>query len=467
MSHSGRVSRQEKRTTKTKQQDLSVSYDEEEEISDYSFDVDSGDFARNSNISNKHRQKTLSYEIKEKINTSDTDDTEEDAAAAAAAAAAVTTEDNIRPRRSSFHENKTTLELRKGSNEFRSDGAFKYDEIESPEVLERKRKRRLSRRRRSENRSLETSKDLEENRKKASSRTHGISTFNSGEKDTNEKSRKKGQRSNHGEVSEKVELPIAEILKKAQENNRTKYAEEPIPLTELKSDTIYVQGRNGFSAMKITRGRSANKKKVEKSADSYSHPIRIAILVQKVWKCTGFICQGLLAGMAFMHFILIQTYFNDSHEFLHSYSYLAEIYTNIFSFLLVMCLIATFDKFDLANLDVEHLREIYMNEAKSAVAIPLYLITFCLHQVSLRVDDKLSLIYYNASSISITETTFKNESSIQVPLNEMTTWQRMTLSKDVLAVLAWFFVSLGTRDDMLLIHLETMEKYAEILRSTT
>ena len=89
----------------------------------------------------------------------------------------------------------------------------------------------------------------------------------------------------------------------AQENNRTKY-EEPIPLTELTSDTIYVQGRKGFSAMKIPDGHSSKKKR-EKSSGSYSHPVRVAIMVQKVWKCTGFIYQGLLGGIAFMHFILV------------------------------------------------------------------------------------------------------------------------------------------------------------------
>lgn len=34
------------------------------------------------------------------------------------------------------------------------------------------------------------------------------------------------------------------------------------------------------------------------------------------------------------------------------------------------------------------------------------------------------------------------------------------MSKDLFAVLAWLFVALGTRDDMLLTHLEAMEKYA-------
>lgn len=185
MSRLERVSRQKQRT-KSRHKEEKVSYnvekkeeeDDEEEISDYSFEVESGDFGRNPNIP-KNRDKT-SYDIKEEINSNS--ETEED------------TTDIIRPRRSSILENKTSKESKKDSNEFRSDGAFKYDEIESPEVLERKRKRRLSRRRRSENRSLETSKDLEENRKKASSsRTHGISTFNSGERDTTtERSRKRG-----------------------------------------------------------------------------------------------------------------------------------------------------------------------------------------------------------------------------------------------------------------------------------
>lgn len=88
MSHSERTSRQEK-ITKSRQRDVSVSNDEEE-ISSYSFDVDSGNFARNPNIS-KNCQKTSSYEIREEINSSD-DTTEEDAAA--------TTTDIIRPRRS-------------------------------------------------------------------------------------------------------------------------------------------------------------------------------------------------------------------------------------------------------------------------------------------------------------------------------------------------------------------------------
>jgi len=45
-------------------------------------------------------------------------------------------------------------------------------------------------------------------------------------------------------------------------------------------------------------------------------------------------------------------------------------------------------------------------------------------------------------------------------LKELSNWQKTTISKDLMAVFAWFFIALGTRDNMLLTHLEAMEKYA-------
>lgn len=49
---------------------------------------------------------------------------------------------------------------------------------------------------------------------------------------------------------------------------------------------------------------------------------------------------------------------------------------------------------------------------------------------------------------------------LEIFLEELRGWQQITMSKDLLAIFAWVFVSLGTRDNMLLMHLESMEKYA-------
>ncbi|EFN83130.1 hypothetical protein EAI_02985 [Harpegnathos saltator] len=170
------------------------------------------------------------------------------------------------------------------------------------------------------------------------------------------------------------EVPITEILKKAEENERIRY-EEPVPLPELTTDIIYIQGKNGFSAVKIDKlkhalrndalGNIANMTRREGHdfARTRTHTlIRVAITAQKFWKSTGFVFQGLLGGMALLHFVM---------------STILETY-----------------------------------------------------------------------------------------VDELYGWEKITLSKDLFAVLAWFFVALGTRDDMLLIHLESMEKYASNVLSS-
>lgn len=111
-------------------------------------------------------------------------------------------------------------------------------------------------------------------------------------------------------------MPITEILKKAQENARTKY-EEPVPLPELTTDTIYIQGRSGFSAVKIGGSRRALGNDTTRakggggcdSAETRTYTlIKVAITAQKFWKCTGLIYQGLLGGMAFLHFIMVNIF---------------------------------------------------------------------------------------------------------------------------------------------------------------
>ncbi|XP_076641155.1 uncharacterized protein LOC143352509 [Halictus rubicundus] len=255
------------------------------------------------------------------------------------------------------------------------------------------------------------------------------------------------------------ELPITEILKRSQENARTKY-EHQLPLPELTTDKIYVQHRGGFSALKIRSRDSRSGQKLEPAGDNEekrdSPPISVAIAVQQLWKSAGHVFQGLLGGMALMHFIMLQVCFDATMEFVEEHSRICEIYTNIFSFLIILCIVSTLDKFDLARLDVDHLREIYVDYSKTVIAVPLYLVVFCLHQVCSRTDNLLASAHYYTSNFSI----WDNVTDVQSVLDNLNSWQRMSMSKDILAVLAWLFVSLGTKDDAFLIHLQSMEKYA-------
>jgi len=185
------------------------------------------------------------------------------------------------------------------------------------------------------------------------------------------------------------ELPITEILRKAQENARTKY-EEPVPLPELTTDTIYIQGRSGFSAVKIGGLRRAlENDTIHAAQDGTSgrkdcdaaeiQPytlIKVAIAAQKFWRCAGLVYQGLLGGMAFLHFVMVNislclqvfhsmqyiynlflqiyVFFDISMEFTLNYSIFSEVYTNIFSFLIILCVISIFDKYVRRFREISH-----------------------------------------------------------------------------------------------------------------
>ncbi|XP_015118369.1 uncharacterized protein LOC107042018 [Diachasma alloeum] len=287
---------------------------------------------------------------------------------------------------------------------------------------------------------------------KRASRTQTDSSASAGSK----RKKKRKARGKDDSTNARDELPITEILRKSQENARLQY-EESAPLPQLTTDTVYVQGRNGFSAVKIPGDRIARGRRDPDAGGAITHPIKVAILAQKAWRNAGLIYQGLLAGMALMHFLFMQTFSGLFRESFIDYSMMGEIYTNLFSFLVAMSMVSAFDKFDLARLEWDHFREIYMYHCKSFLAIPLYITVFCLHQVTLKFDDKLTLLHYQESN----ETGMVDgNSTVTITSGELNTWKTITVTKNGLAVLAWLFIALGPQKDMLLVHLQALQKYA-------
>ncbi|XP_008213414.1 uncharacterized protein LOC103317404 isoform X1 [Nasonia vitripennis] len=279
---------------------------------------------------------------------------------------------------------------------------------------------------------------------------------------------KKAQKSKRRSKQEKSdELPIAEILKKAQEQQRTKY-EDPVPLPKLTTDTIYVQGRNGFNPVKIISNSKNNRQSSNMPhPSSRSRPIRIAVIFQQIWRAIGSICQGLLGGIALLHLILIKTYFNNTEEFINNYSTFSQIHTSIFSFLMAVAIIGTFDKFDLGHVSKNHWLAIFKKRFKSILAIPLYITAFVLHQMTAKVDDKLMLVHYNSSNITYHHPVDIFNETVDFMPEEIKMWNKLTLSKDIIAVLGWVFTSVDNQKDMFLRHLEEMNSYAENVNMPT
>ncbi|XP_063991490.1 uncharacterized protein LOC135169964 [Diachasmimorpha longicaudata] len=346
------------------------------------------------------------------------------------------------------------------SDQRRPDGADIADEVEkgrenAKQIKRRKSKRRMHREEKGTSKAGESyEEDPDEDGDPVKSKRGSRSQTDSSAGSKRKKRRKARDRDDS--TNARDELPITEILRKSQENARLQY-EESSPLPQLTTDTIYVQGRNGFSAVKIPGDRIARGRRDPDAEGAIAHPIKVAILAQKAWRNAGLIYQGLLAGMALMHFLFMQTFTGLFRESFIDYSIMGEIYTNLFSFLVAMSLVSAFDKFDLARLEWDHFREIYMYHCKPFLAIPLYITVFCLHQVTLKFDDKLTLLHYRESN----ETGMVDgNSTVTITSEELITWKTLTVTKNGLAVVAWLFIALGPQKDMLLVHLQALQKYA-------
>ncbi|XP_048513779.1 uncharacterized protein LOC105689198 [Athalia rosae] len=258
----------------------------------------------------------------------------------------------------------------------------------------------------------------------------------------NEGSQRVRKERNLQREGEDVELPITELLRKAQENQR-RY-DEPIALPELTTDTLYVQGKRGFSAVKIK-----NYQKQEKLYNrGETRPIDIAIRMHSLSKTIMFFCQGLLGGIALNQLILVLKTNNESNliEEINATNY-ADIMSGIFMFLATICILAAMDRIDLARLDLEQLREVICHRCMTIITLPLYLVAAFIHLSSMNGDHH-----------QMTTKRFEgNETSIynQVPRKEMITWEC------VLCIVAWLCIALGPSDDMTATHLEDMQKYAD------
>ena len=139
-------------------------------------------------------------------------------------------------------------------------------------------------------------------------------------------------------------------------------------------------------------------------------------------------------------------------------------------------------RFDLAHLDLLHLRQIYIDYSHSFLAVPLYIATFCLHCTSILIDDKISLIRYTGNTTELESVrliinnlrksnfavaeynqnhiNFQN-CTVIITEEEFDIWHKVTITKDGLAILAWLFIALGPREDLFLTHLKDMEKYSD------
>lgn len=167
---------------------------------------------------------------------------------------------------------------------------------------------------------------------------------------------------------------------------------------------------------------------------------------QRRWMNFATWIHGMHAGICLAHYLFITL--NKNYDNSLRYTEISRhhmYFIVLFTINVVLCLVAVFDKYDIAHLDIYHIWDL-CSKKKTSVVILIHLLGFICHLIAKPLDEEFIFI----ASVEINP-----------GLTNYEEWQFFTLSsiRALTAVIAWFFMATCEFDDMLNLHLINMEKY--------
>ncbi|XP_017779934.1 PREDICTED: uncharacterized protein LOC108565150 [Nicrophorus vespilloides] len=260
--------------------------------------------------------------------------------------------------------------------------------------------------------------------------------------------RKHRKREDEYETRNEVTMALEDLQDDVFENGNDEFnRNEKVRKSPKKSDKLYVQKKNKFELSREAELMENHPIRQQNIAKSSVHPLQTAIEAQKIWRKLTTFCHGLLGGLGFAHLIYISTNrFSTDPETLKNYASYSETYVVLFYILCILCLLSVFDKYDIANLGKDNIKDMIKNK-KSCIVIFLYMATLITHLVAAPKDDKIAMVAEDfAYALNITH-------------EDLQIWNSLSFSRAFLAFASWFFVSLTSPEDFLYLHLKSLDTY--------
>lgn len=174
----------------------------------------------------------------------------------------------------------------------------------------------------------------------------------------------------------------------------------------------------------------------------------VALGYHRFWLSFATFIAGLHAGISVTFCLFVIENPTESNKFnVPSIAEHYSLFSMVFSYCSLLCLVLVLDRFDLNHLDTDHILDILVTQL-SYLVVPIYFTSLIAHCVGVYVDEKLIAAGYTRKYYIVTN-------------DELNVMSKIWLVKSFMALIGWWFVALHRNRDLLEIHLKNLEKYEE------
>ncbi|XP_071498645.1 transmembrane protein 237-like [Diadema antillarum] len=228
---------------------------------------------------------------------------------------------------------------------------------------------------------------------------------------------------------------------------------------------LFTERKGGFASedkTKLIKRRDRERRlQLEAPEEVNFTTTQCALSTHRVFLTFTLFCHGLLAGYALWQCVVVFVLATQipgkaqtgQDQFLEQYSRLAQPASSVYYFLLALCTVSAFDRFDIARPDKQFFRGLLTFQS-GAVSILVYLISLIFSVSIAAIDDRISL--YLKADMPFCETDCPEDGQLWADdeaSSRLNIWRIINLIRAIGSVLGWVIIAITPTTDYTSDHL--------------
>ncbi|XP_070569802.1 transmembrane protein 237-like [Ptychodera flava] len=264
-----------------------------------------------------------------------------------------------------------------------------------------------------------------------------------------------------GEVS--VDFMVHEEDLITADRERSNDVPMPSHMTTLPSqptNRLFMERKTGFKSeqkSRLAKAKETQEERREEPVKTVTSP-ELAMSVHRGHMTISLFCHGILAGFALWQCVVAYSLSADGDEnFLANYYRLSLPAMAMYYFLLAVCTVSAFDRYDLARPNRKFFKGLLTFQS-GAISILVYLITLIFSVSITALDDRIGL--YGTTDPPLCEPNCPDDSLWQDNEAEyrLYVWRILNLMRVIGAILGWIILSLTPTTDYTQDHLKQTDE---------